>query len=208
MNYVNINKPRRKRRINLFNKIKYTILALIFFIVLPLIGLCNIIYSENKEVNCNLRKKIYDSMTVKENRIKAYNNAIHLNNGSSSNTCVYFLCEVLRMNGEKISYNICNTTELLDIIKKDDWKIEKNYKKLKPGDICFTTDESLNKDGIPTHVYIFMSWVEEGKYDYAYICDNQAKDYNGKIYHIRNIKSTENKKHSQKEPFSFFIYKN
>lgn len=52
-----------------------------------------------------------------------------------------------------------------------------------------------------------MSWAEEGKYDYAYVCDNQAKDYRGKIYHIRNIKKTENINNYQKEPFSFFMYK-
>lgn len=50
--------------------------------------------------------------------------------------------------------------------------------------------------------------VEEGKYDYAYICDNQAKDYEGKIYHTRNIKNIKNIKNSQKEPFSFFMHKN
>lgn len=154
-----------------------------------------------------LREKIYISMNDKNTRIKAYNKAVTLNNGVSSNTCVYFLSEVLRINGFKIDDKICNTFELLDIMKKDKWKKEKDYKKLKRGDICFTTDEKLDKNGIPTHVYIFMGWKEEGKYDYAYICDNQAKDYDSKIYHLRNITKTDTHKGVTKEPFSFFMFK-
>lgn len=154
-----------------------------------------------------LREKIYTSMNDKTTRLKAYNRAVALNNGATSNTCVYFLSEVLRINGFKIDDKVCNTFELLDVMKKDKWKKEKDYKKLKKGDICFTTDEKLDKDGIPTHVYIFMGWKEEGKYDYAYICDNQAKDYAGKIYHLRNITNVATEKGNAKEPFSFFMYK-
>ncbi|WP_243108679.1 hypothetical protein [Clostridium rectalis] len=146
-------------------------------------------------------------MLSKNNRIKAYNQAVSLNNGDSSNTCVYFICEVLRLNNVKINNNICNTTQILDIMKREGFKKERDYKKLKPGNICFTTDESLNKNGIPTHTYIFMGWYKEGQYDYAYICDNQAKDYDNKIYHLRNIKKAMNKNGLIKEPFSFFLYR-
>lgn len=155
----------------------------------------------------SIHEKIYNSMNVKENRINAYNKALYMNGGNSSNTCVYFLAEVLRVNGEKIEDTICNTQEILSIMKKRGFKMERDYKKLKPGDICFTTDNSLNQNGTPTHTYIFMQWKEQGKYDYAYICDNQAKDYNGKIYHLRNIRKVSNVKGNIKEPFSFFMRK-
>ena len=52
----------------------------------------------------------------------------------------------------------------------------------------FTTDGYGNKMVFQPHTYVFMAWVKEGNYDYAYICDNQTKDYENKIYHIRNIK--------------------
>ncbi|EJO5346952.1 hypothetical protein NRP93_001018 [Clostridium botulinum] len=188
-----------------------TIRIILIFITLLLLLLSihfikNLEYN-NKPYHSKLQKKVYNSMMIKENRLKAYYRAIKLNKGSSSNTCVYFLAEALRMNEENIPNSVCNTTELLQILKKNHWKKEKNYKKLKPGDICFTTDENLNKHGIPTHTYIFMSWAEEGKYDYAYICDNQAKDYSGKIYHLRNITKIDTMKGSTKEPFNFFMYK-
>ncbi|CAM2738977.1 hypothetical protein HAHI6034_03420 [Hathewaya histolytica] len=207
MNNLVICKSNKKRVKPKFNGMKYTLLTFTLIIILPLFYLDKKIESENKKYNYKLGEKIYNSMAIKANRVTAYKKAIQLNNNNSANTCVYFLSEVLRMNGEKINPSICNTVEILGIMKKEGWKKEKNYTKLKPGDICFTTDESLNSNGTPSHVYIFMSWAEEGKYDYAYVCDNQAKDYRGKIYHIRNIKKTENINNYQKEPFSFFMYK-
>ena len=52
-----------------------------------------------------------------------------------------------------------------------------------------------------------MSWVKKGKYDFAYICDNQAKDYNNKIYHVRNISINYKVGDKAKDPFSFFVRK-
>lgn len=52
-----------------------------------------------------------------------------------------------------------------------------------------------------------MAWVKEGNYDYAYICDNQAKDYENKIYHIRNIKNVDKANGYSKDAFSFFMEK-
>ncbi|SFA87029.1 hypothetical protein [Clostridium frigidicarnis] len=164
-------------------------------------------FSSEHKAPSKLGQKIYTSMNVRENRIKVYNTAVNLNNGDSSNTCVYFISEVLRTNGEKINHEICNTSQILDIMKKNGWKKETDYKKLKPGDICFTTDEKLNKRGIPTHTYVFMGWKDENKYDYAYVCDNQSKDYDNMIYHLRNITKNIEVKGNAKEPFSFFMYK-
>ena len=122
-----------------------SILVLLLFISILVNFIKNLQY-DNRLYNSKLQEKIYNSMMIKENRLKVYSRSIKLNKGSSSNTCVYFIAEVLRRNGESIDDSVCNTTQLLHIMKKDGWKKNKNYKKLKPGDICFTTDENLNKD--------------------------------------------------------------
>lgn len=203
MNRLELNLSKRKMK-----KVKVTKILLVTFSLIIGLGTALFVgFNSGERKYDKLREKIYTSMTDKNIRIKAYNRAVYLNNGVTSNTCVYFLSEVLRINGFKIDDKICNTFELLDIMKKDKWKKEKDYRKLKKGDICFTTDAKLNKDGVPTHVYIFMGWKEEGKYDYAYICDNQAKDYDWKIYHLRNIVNVAKEKGNTKEPFSFFMYK-
>lgn len=183
-----------------------------YFIAVPLL-LCILLalfvgnHIAMNRTNTRLTENIYNSMLDKNNRIKAYNKAVSLNNGTSANTCVYFLSEVLRMNGLNIDEHTCSTDQLIAILKNMGWKKETDYKKLKSGDICFTTDEKLREIGVPTHTYIFMSWVKEGSYDYANICDNQAKDYDNKIFHVRNIAKVDTVKGIQKEPFSFFLYK-
>lgn len=199
-----VDSRRRKPRIS---SIKYILIAsaLLFFIPLLYVEL-NFNYND-KVSSSELEGKLYYSMSKKDNRIKAFNRAVVLNNGKSINTCVYFLAEVLRMNGEKIDDSVCNTTQLLEIMKKEGFKKEKNYKKLQPGNICFTTDERLTTIGAPTHTFIFMGWKEQGVYDYAYICDNQANEYNGNLYHLRNIAQVESVNGNTKEPFSFFMYK-
>jgi len=200
--YINNAKLKKKKRVGM----KFILVGITLSLAAVLIYFVLSLYN-NKVSDYRLEERLYSTMMNKNDRTKALNRAIALNGGKPTNTCVYFLSEVLRMNGEKIDDTICNTTQILDIMKKEGWKKEKDYKKLKPGNICFTTDEKLNKNGIPTHTYIFMGWKEEGKYDYAYICDNQAKDYEGKIYHLRNIVKTETVKGYTKEPFSFFLYK-
>lgn len=197
----NKSKQKKKRRIKT--------LVLIFLLLLsyPLISSLKNIKSYKIFKNKNINSDLYNFMKDESSRTKVYNQAIKLNNGSSANTCVYFIAEALRLNGENIDNSICNTSQLLSAMENDGWNKQNDYKKLKPGDICFTTDEKLRKDGIPTHTYIFMGWLYKGRYDYAYICDNQAKDYKGKIYHLRNIIKTENVNGNQKEPFSFFLYR-
>ena len=183
----------------------FVVISLLFFVLLAVLFVKN--HSAIYRTNTQLTENIYKSMMDKNNRIKVYNKAVELNNGTSANTCVYFLSEVLRMNGLNIDEHTCSTDQLITILKNMGWKTETDYKKLKSGDICFTTDEKLNVRGVPTHTYIFMSWVKDGSYDYAYICDNQAKDYENKILHVRNIAKVDTVKGIQKEPFSFFIYK-
>lgn len=157
----------------------------------------------NKPQQGELRKRIYSYMIDKQNRIQVYEAAVALNGGKSANTCVYFLSEVLRRNDVPISKETANTTQILKKLNQMGWKKDTDYKNLQPGDIGFTTDAAGNKDGIPTHTYIFMGWVEKGNYDYAYIVDNQAKDYDNKIYHISNIKNVGEANGFTKEAFSF-----
>ena len=82
-----------------------------------------------------------------------------------------------------------------------DWKKDTDLSQLEKGDLCFTTDMP-KKVGVPSHAYVFMGWVEDGKTDCAYVCDGQIEEY-GNILHKRNISiSTE-----QKDKFSFFLRK-
>lgn len=86
MQYVGIKKTKKKHKVKKFNGIKFIISALILTILLPLIYLEQNLENENKKNNYKLGENIYNSMQIKENRIKAYNNAIYLNNGNSSNS--------------------------------------------------------------------------------------------------------------------------
>lgn len=142
-----------------------------------------------------------------KNRINVYNTANSLNNGDSANTCVYFISEVLRQNGFNIPTYVCNTTQILEYFDTLKLKRNSDYTKLKPGNICFTTGLNSNKNSAPSHTYVFMGWVTPNKYDFAYVCDNQSKDYNNKIYHTRNISKSYSLKGKDKDPFNFFISK-
>lgn len=162
-------------------------------------------YTEDK--NYDINEKIFKFLESEENRKYVYSKAIKFNKGSSANTCVYFLSELLRENNFTVPGETKKVSEILKVLDKDGWKKHSNYEELKSGDICFTTDEDGNKDGTPTHTYVFMQWVKEGNYDYAYVCDNQAKDYNGKLYHIRNIRNVDKTNGFKKEAFAFFMKK-
>ena len=155
--------------------------------------------------NQYLNQNVYNFLQDVGNQKDVYAAGIELNGGSSANTCVYFVAEVLRRNDFNVPKEICNITQIIPIFEENGWGKETDYKNLMPGDICFTTDASGNKNGIPTHTYVFMKWVKEGKYDYAYICDNQAKDYKSKIYHIRNINVVTKVNGSDKDAFAFFM---
>lgn len=153
----------------------------------------------------SLNKKIYSYLSSSNRQKSVFNTAIALNNKTSANSCVYFISEVLRRNGVEVPKVTGNTSQLLPVLKEKGFRKETDYRDLMPGDIVFTTDERGNKNGTPSHTYVFMKWAEEGSYDYAYICDNQAKDYDNQIYHIRNIKNRDTVKGIPKDAFSFFM---
>lgn len=178
--------------------LRFIILLLIVFLVLDRQFI-------KPQRGARLREQLYQYMLQEENQVEVFNTAVGLNGGKTQNTCVYFVSEALRRNDVPVSEATCNTSQLISVLKERRWKKDKNYKNLKPGDIVFTTDAAGNKNGIPTHAYIFMGWVDQGSYDYAYICDNQANNYEGKIYHIRNIKKSDEIDGAVKEAFSFFM---
>lgn len=152
----------------------------------------------------SLNKNIYKFLLSRPNRVETYEAAIKLNDGNSKNSCVYFASEVLRRNKLEVPKSVKNTKELTKFLTKKGWKKIRDYKKLSKGDIVFTTDAKGDKYGVPTHTYIFMAWVNSN-YDYAYICDNQAKDYANNIYHTRNIKGRAVVNGEEKDAFSFFM---
>lgn len=177
-----------------------TVIVILLAFVLIYEGL-----AKNINTKTALNKKIYSYLSSESHREKTYNAAIALNNNSSSNSCVYFLSEVLRRNDIQIPKGTGNTAQLVPLLQQKGFKKYTDYKALMPGDIVFTTDESGNKNGIPSHTYIFMKWAKEGSWNDAYICDNQAKDYDNQVYHVRNIKSPAVINGVTKDAFSFFM---
>ena len=182
-------------------------------IIVVVITIIAIIFSTNikpftQAENLSLNKNIYNFLANKVNRKDVYGKAIKLNQGSSENTCVYFIAQVLRENNFMVPTQTSNTAQIISLLKEKGFKKQKDYEKLIPGDICFTTDANGKQKGFPTHTYIFMKWVKKGNYDYAYICDNQAKDYDGKVYHIRNINVIAKENGFDKDAFAFFMRKN
>lgn len=153
----------------------------------------------------DLNQNVYSFLEDVVNRKNVYATAIELNQGSSANACVYFIAEVLRCNDSNVPKDIGSIEQIIGILEEMGWQKQRDYKNLMPGDICFTTDGKGDKNGVPTHTYVFMKWVTEGNYDYAYICDNQAKDYNGNVYHVRNINVVTKSNGFAKEAFSFFM---
>jgi len=145
--------------------------------------------------------KIYEYLNIKTNRTYVLKKAVELNNGSQKGVTVYLLSEILRLNAFKIPAHTDNVEQLMNSLTSMDWKKNTNFTQLEKGDICFTTDMP-DKPGIPSHTYIFMGWVKNGKTDYAYVCDGQIQEF-GNMLHIRNISipTTKNDK------FNFFLRK-
>ncbi|MGH4121636.1 MAG: Ig-like domain-containing protein [Clostridium sp.] len=147
-----------------------------------------------------LHKNLYNYLMKEENRQSVMKRAIQLHDGDLSNNCVYFASEALRRAGlNKLPQYVCNTVQLTNNLKNMGWSMGTDFSKLRPGDICFTKAYGYG----PTHAYVFMKWVKPGKYDYAYICDNQGSEYDNQIYHKRNV----NFATKAKDPTTYFMYK-
>ncbi|MDU6878220.1 hypothetical protein ACQX0N_01620 [Clostridium tepidum] len=144
-----------------------------------------------------LNKKIAKYIQDKNNREKSFKEAVSINKGSEKGVSVIFISQLYRNNGYDIPKNTISTKGLLEELKKKNWTKETDYTKLQKGDICFTTVDSA---GSPSHAYIFMGWVKEGKTDYAYVCDGQTSDYDDTL-HKRNLSIST----SKKDKIAFFM---
>jgi len=155
--------------------------------------------TEASTVSETLNEKIYNYLKDENNRNSSLQKSIKLNKGSDKGLSTIFVAQILRDNGYNISNSIINTNRLVAELEKNGWEKVSDYTKLQPGDICFTSN---SKSGAPSHTYIFIDWVKEGKTDYAYVVDNQVSEYKD-TYHKRNIDSSTPKK----DKFNFFMRK-
>lgn len=161
-----------------------------------------------KRIQSDISLKVYNYLQNLKSREDVKDVAKALNGGDQHNSCVYFASEVLRRQGLSIPKAVCSTGSLSDdpiknisliyTLQNYGWKVDYDLKNLLPGDFCFTTNDSR---GRPTHVYVFMGWTAEGRYDYANVCDNQSYDY-GLTLHKRNV----NMALPGKEATAFFMY--
>ncbi|MBZ9687270.1 hypothetical protein G9F72_013130 [Clostridium estertheticum] len=147
------------------------------------------------------QEKIYEYLGVEANRTSTLKKAIELNKGSKTGVTVYLLSEILRSNEVAIPKETSTVKQLMTDLTSMEWKKNTDLTKLEKGDICFTTDVA-KKPGVPSHAYVFMGWVEDGKTDYANICDGQVQEYTN-ILHKRNVSISV----SEKDKFSFFLRK-
>lgn len=156
-----------------------------------------------KKVDLNM--KLFNYLSSEQNRNSVANRASVLHGGNLHNSCVYYASEALRRIGVKIPDSVCQIPSFMNQLKKQGFKVSYNLNNLKPGDICFTTNESGVFGGRPTHTYIFMGWASKGV---AWIADNQLYDY-GNVYHKRliNFHYLNNQKDKPKEATAFFMYK-
>ena len=145
--------------------------------------------------------KIYEYLNIKANRTSVLKKAVALNHNSKDGLTVYLLSEILRSNNTAIPATTTTVKQLSAALVSMGWLKTTNVSKLKKGDICFTTDMP-KKPGSPSHTYVFMGWVKDGKTDYGNIIDGQVKEYND-ILHKRNISITT----TTKDKFSYFLRK-
>lgn len=153
------------------------------------------------DVSNQISSKLYEYLNVEENRVSVLKKAVELNNGNQKGITVYLLSEILRANTYTIPAKTSSVKELLTELTSMGFKKNTDFTQLEKGDICFTIDMT-DSPGTPSHAYIFMGWVEDGKTDYANICDGQVEEF-GNILHKRNVSIAT----AQKDKFSFFLEK-
>jgi hypothetical protein len=147
------------------------------------------------------KNNIYEYLSVEKNRVSDLDKAVKLNNGNQTGLTVYLLAEILRANNYEIPTNTYTVNGLVERLTSMGWKKNTDFNELEKGDICFTTDLP-EEPGTPSHTYIFMGWVEDGKTDYANIVDGQIQEFD-KVLHKRSISIST----PQKDKFSFFLEK-
>ena len=143
-----------------------------------------------------MQYNLYRYMLNPDNEASVHNKAVALHSGITINNCVYFQAELLRRMGFNISNKMANVVDFGNLLPNLGFKKDTNIKDLKPGDIVITQGN--------THTYTFMGWVNSGKYDYAYVVDNQARVFGGQVYHVRKIDTYDPVKDT--DPMAYFFY--
>ncbi|HEY8890470.1 MAG TPA: hypothetical protein VIM70_09465 [Clostridium sp.] len=132
-------------------------------------------------------------LTPAANVISVLNRAVALHSGDPANNCVYFSSEALRRIGVSVPLATCNTGQYLSYFRAHAWITSSAIKELIPGNICFTTN---GWNGYPTHTFVFMGWVTDGDYTWAYVADNQ-----GTSVHVRNMGAT-----TETDAFAYYVH--
>ncbi|NEZ46871.1 hypothetical protein FDF74_06540 [Clostridium niameyense] len=154
--------------------------------------------TKNNEVLA-LNSQIAKYIENQSNREKSLKEALKINKDSNKGVSIIYISQILRDNKLNIPKNTISTKGLMQELEKQNWEKITDYKKLQKGDICFTTTDN---SGSPSHAYIFMGWINEGKTDYANVCDGQISDYSSTI-HKRNVSIST----SEKDKIAFFMRK-
>ncbi len=162
----------------------------------------NVIYNTDAERKLTIEDNLYNYIIDTQHQLNTYNAAVNLHGGVRSNNCVFYASEALRNVGVNLPKDTGYTAVLTSRLEQQGWTKERDFKKLLPGSICFTTDIN-GGNGDPTHTYIFMGWVTSGEYGRAYICDNQAKSPATGSYHVRNIAGKDS--FFGKDAFAYFM---
>lgn len=154
---------------------------------------------QTKNINIKLAAFLADL----DNGRKAAERALNLNGGDWHNACVYVVSEALRRVGCEIPDATNYTPVLAQKLKALGFVRLDDLTTLKPGDICFTTDESGRTDGIPTHTFVFLAWADPG---IMLVFDNQVYDYKDHI-HTRPVAQSfhEGDRNKPKEATCFFM---
>lgn len=139
---------------------------------------------------------LYNYMLNLDNEVSVHNRAVALHSGILVNNCVFFQAEGLRRMGFSIRNSMANVVDFSNLLPMLGYQKDTNIMNLKPGDIVITQGY--------THTYTFMGWVNPGKYDYAYIVDNQARSFNGQVYHVRKVDTDDPVQNT--DAMAFFMY--
>lgn len=139
---------------------------------------------DNVSETTSFSDKIYKYLAPEVNRQKILELSISQNNNKNTGMNLIFLSNILKENGIELSKNIVNNAEFKEELKKNGFKTYTNPNELQKGDIVFTIDVK-DSPGVPSHVYIFMGWVDDTK-KVANVVDGQVSIYK-KTYHTRNV---------------------
>jgi hypothetical protein len=161
------------------------------------------VQSQTETKRESINDALYEYLADEENGRSVGEAAYKLNYDEWHNACVYTVSEALRRIGCDIPLSMCRTDALIIELKDRGFDVFYDLDMLQPGDICFTTNEEGEISDDPTHVYVFLGWMEE---DVANVFDNQVYDY-GSVYHSRGIGLTyfNDQQDKPKEATAFFM---